>query len=309
MTSTSKTNALQPWIQAARLRTLPLALAVIFLGSGCAYFSDHDSFSWSLFFLALSTSLFYQVLSNYANDLGDGVRGTDDEKQGEQRAIASGAISVDAMRRAVNAFTFLALISGASLSFLAFSNPITMWVFQVLNLAAIWSARSYTLGSNPYAYWGGGDFFVFIFFGFVGVGGSYALYTETFDFWVLMPSAVSGMMSAAVLTLNNLRDQVGDAKHGKTTLVVRYGHKWGRGYFKVLVGLSTLINLLFALRISIIGQQYYTLIVHFLFLFELRRLYKQFIAVEQLEGYDGLLKPTALLTLGYCTLTALSLLF
>lgn len=309
MTKTTDTHSLQPWIQAARLRTLPLALAVIFLGSGCAYFSDPNSFSWSLFFLALCTSLFYQVLSNYANDLGDGVRGTDNDKSGEQRAIASGAISVKAMRNAVNLFTGLALLSGGTLSFLAFSNPLIMWVFQGLNLCAVWSARSYTLGSNPYAYWGGGDFFVFLFFGFIGVSGSYALYTEQFHAWVLLPSAVSGMMSAAVLTLNNLRDREGDDKHGKRTLVVRFGDSWGRGYFKVLLGLSTLINLLFALRISILGTQYITLLVHFLFLFGLRRLYKQFLNVAVPQEYDALLKPAALTTLGYCTLTALSLLF
>ena len=218
---------LRIWFQAARMRTLPLAFAVIALGSGLACYHDKSSFKWSIFLLAVLTSFCYQILSNYANDLGDGIRGTDTDKQGEQRAVASGAISEKKMRNAVQLFTLLALTSGAFLSYLAFENLILNVLFQSLNILAVWSARSYTLGKNPYAYWGGGDVFVFIFFGYVGVLGSVAIHTNSFYVLDLLPASVAGAMSAAVLTLNNLRDIEGDKRHGKITLVVRYGYLWG----------------------------------------------------------------------------------
>jgi 1,4-dihydroxy-2-naphthoate octaprenyltransferase len=155
---------LKHWISAARLRTLPLAFAVIILGSGLGYLHT-GSFSIELFFLALLTSFSYQVLSNYANDLGDGIKGTDDNKRGEQRAVASGLISTSQMRLATNLFTLLSLIAGSTLVYMAFKSTLYFYFFMVLNVSAVWAARSYTLGSNPYAYWGGGDLFVILFFG------------------------------------------------------------------------------------------------------------------------------------------------
>ena len=298
---------LRIWFQAARMRTLPLAFAVIALGSGLACYHDKSSFEWSIFLLAVLTSFCYQILSNYANDLGDGIRGTDTDKQGEQRAVASGAISEKKMRNAVQLFTLLALTSGALLSYLAFENLILNVLFQSLNILAVWSARSYTLGKNPYAYWGGGDIFVFIFFGYVGVLGSVAIHTNSLYALDLLPASVAGAMSAAVLTLNNLRDIEGDKRHGKITLVVRYGYLWGRGYFKVLLISSMMLNLIFAITITIQSLSYYPLVAHILFQLLLRFLYRKFMTADSSKKLDALLKPTALVTLLYCVSTALSM--
>ena len=298
---------LRIWFQAARMRTLPLAFAVIALGSGLACYHDKSSFEWSIFLLAVLTSFCYQILSNYANDLGDGIRGTDTDKQGEQRAVASGAISEKKMRNAVQLFTLLALTSGALLAYLAFENLILNVLFQSLNILAVWSARSYTLGKNPYAYWGGGDVFVFIFFGYVGVLGSVAIHTNSFYALDLLPASVAGAMSAAVLTLNNLRDIEGDKRHGKITLVVRYGYLWGRGYFKVLLISSMMLNLIFAITITIQSLSYYPLVAHILFQLLLRFLYRKFMTADSSKKLDALLKPTALVTLLYCVSTALSM--
>ena len=175
---------LKHWISAARLRTLPLAFAVIALGTGLAY-KVRDGVDWRIFALAVFTSFAYQVLSNYANDLGDGMRGTDDHRTGEKRAIASGLITIPAMKRAVRLWTVLALISGGTLVFLAFYGQVLFYVFFALNIAAVAAATSYTMGPKPYAYWGGGDFFVFLFFGLVGVLGSAALYAPLHGSFVL----------------------------------------------------------------------------------------------------------------------------
>src|SRR6056300_81320 len=159
------------WIQAARLRTLPLAFAVIALGTGLA-FKINEYLHWGIFALAVFTAGAYQILSNYANDLGDGLRGTDDHRTGEKRAIASGLITADQMKRAVNLWTALALIGGGGLSFLAFQERIPLLVlFSLLNVAAVLAAKSYTMGPKPYAYWGGGDFFVFYFLDWLGCSG------------------------------------------------------------------------------------------------------------------------------------------
>jgi 1,4-dihydroxy-2-naphthoate octaprenyltransferase len=150
------------WIQAARLRTLPLAFAVIALGTGMAY-KINDHVHWGIFALAVFTAGAYQILSNYANDLGDGLRGTDDHRTGEKRAIASGLITADQMKRAVHLWTALALIGGGGLSFLAFQERISLFIlFSLLNIAAVLAAKSYTMGPKPYAYWGGGDFIFWI---------------------------------------------------------------------------------------------------------------------------------------------------
>lgn len=299
--------SVQTWLRAARLRTLPLAFAVIALGSGLAFFSAPDSFSWGLFALALFTAFSYQVLSNYANDLGDGLRGTDANKHGEQRAIASGAITVDQMRGAVRLFTLFSLASGTGLSLWAFADsPVWAAVFTTLGLLATWAARSYTMGGNPYAYWGGGDLFVFLFFGLVGVVGSALLYVP-FQGYFLLPAAVAGALSAAVLTLNNLRDEEGDRAHGKRTLVVRNGQKWGRRYLRGLLITSSLTNLAFALWMAIHFKLTGPMVVQILLVFAIRYLGKRFKESTTPEALDGLLKPTAMVTLLYCVLMAVAL--
>ena len=295
------------WIQAARLRTLPLAFAVIALGTGLA-FKINEYLHWGIFALAVFTAGAYQILSNYANDLGDGLRGTDDHRTGEKRAIASGLITADQMQRAVNLWTVLALFGGGGLSFLAFQERIPLLVlFSLLNVAAVLAAKSYTMGPKPYAYWGGGDFFVFLFFGLVGVLGSANLY-GTLHWSFLFPALVAGVYSAAVLTLNNLRDVETDAIAGKRTLVVRFGYKWGRGYFKALLIIGNVLSLLFALYWAALDGNQYLLLFHIAFGVLLSRVvFIRFARARDSLALDALLKPMALMTLLYCIGTALSL--
>ena len=295
------------WIEAARLRTLPLAFAVIALGTGLA-FKINEYLHWGIFALAVFTAGAYQILSNYANDLGDGLRGTDDHRTGEKRAIASGLITADQMKRAVNLWTVLALFGGGGLSFLAFQERIPLLVlFSLLNVAAVLAAKSYTMGPKPYAYWGGGDFFVFLFFGLVGVLGSANLY-GTLHWSFLFPALVAGAYSAAVLTLNNLRDVETDAKAGKRTLVVRFGYKWGRGYFKALLIIGNVLSLLFALYWAALDGNQYLLLFHIAFGVLLSRVvFIRFARARDSLALDALLKPMALMTLLYCIGTALSL--
>ena len=295
------------WIQAARLRTLPLAFAVIALGTGLA-FKINEYLHWGIFALAVFTAGAYQILSNYANDLGDGLRGTDDHRTSEKRAIASGLITADQMKRAVNLWTVLALFGGGGLSFLAFQERIPLLVlFSLLNVAAVLAAKSYTMGPKPYAYWGGGDFFVFLFFGLVGVLGSANLY-GTLHWSFLFPALVAGAYSAAVLTLNNLRDVETDAIAGKRTLVVRFGYKWGRGYFKALLIIGNVLSLLFALYWAALDGNQYLLLFHIAFGVLLSRVvFIRFARARDSLALDALLKPMALMTLLYCIGTALSL--
>jgi 1,4-dihydroxy-2-naphthoate octaprenyltransferase len=299
--------SLHIWIQAARLRTLPLAFAVIALGTGLA-FKINEYLHWGIFALAVFTAGAYQILSNYANDLGDGLRGTDDHRTGEKRAIASGLITADQMKRAVNLWTVLALFGGGGLSFLAFQERIPLLVlFSLLNVAAVLAAKSYTMGPKPYAYWGGGDFFVFLFFGLVGVLGSANLY-GTLHWSFLFPALVAGAYSAAVLTLNNLRDVETDAIAGKRTLVVRFGYKWGRGYFKALLIIGNVLSLLFALYWAALDGNQYLLLFHIAFGVLLSRVvFIRFARARDSLALDALLKPMALMTLLYCIGTALSL--
>ncbi len=214
---------LKPWIQAARLRTLPLAFSSIILGTCLA--ASHGHYSLTVFLLSLLTTLFYQVLSNYANDYGDGVKGTDDHKVGEQRAVASGAISPGQMKKAVALFATLSFLSGTSLSIIATQNlPLVVTIgFIVLGVLAILAAIGYTVGRKAYGYKGLGDVSVLLFFGLVGVVGSYFLQSNLWNWEVFLPAASVGLLAVGVLNLNNMRDIQTDKLAGKKTIPVLIG--------------------------------------------------------------------------------------
>ena len=212
------------WIKAARLRTLPLSMSGIIMGSFIARWKlleQGKTWDWTIFALALLVTLLYQVLSNYANDYGDGVKGTDKNRIGEaeQRAVASGKISASQMRNAVILFALLSLVTTFYLLYKAFfPNFINeFYTFIGLGVACILAAIGYTVGKKPYGYLGLGDIMVFIFFGLVSVCGSYFLFTKSFDWDILLPASAIGLLSAAVLNLNNMRDIENDEKSGKKT--------------------------------------------------------------------------------------------
>ncbi|MFQ5639422.1 MAG: 1,4-dihydroxy-2-naphthoate polyprenyltransferase [bacterium] len=222
------------WLSAFRLRTLPLAAASIALGSFLA--AAENAFRWQIAVLCLATAILLQILSNLANDYGDTVHGADSgNRAGPTRATQSGLISSTAMRKAVLLFVVLCLIIGFPL---VRGQSV---VFYIAGLAAIAAAVGYTVGPKPYAYVGLGDLFVFLFFGIVGVFGSYYLHTHHFDLHILLPAASCGFFCVAVLNINNLRDIESDKVAGKNTIPVRLGERQARVYHVglLLLGFAT----------------------------------------------------------------------
>lgn len=226
----------QAWVQAARPRTLPLAFSSSLMGS---FLAAHDGrFSWLVLSLALLTTLFLQILSNLANDYGDSVNGADNpERVGPARTVQSGRISLSEMKLAVTITSTLALVSGILLigSGIGFAPSMGWLIFLGLGLAALAAAILYTAGARPYGYVGLGDFFVFLFFGLAGVAGTYYLHTHTLKATLWLPASALGLLSAAVLNLNNMRDVKGDTLSGKRTLVVIFGSHWARYYHAALI--------------------------------------------------------------------------
>ncbi|HIN01883.1 MAG TPA: 1,4-dihydroxy-2-naphthoate polyprenyltransferase [Candidatus Marinimicrobia bacterium] len=227
---------IKTWLSAFRLRTLPLAFSCIIMGSGLAYAADQ--FNLTVFVLALITTLFLQILSNLANDYGDFIKGTDnDERVGPDRTLQSGLITKAKMIKAMWVIALLCSIFGVWLISegtigLEFKKA---GLFAILGLSAMGAAVKYTMGKNPYGYAGLGDIFVFLFFGWLGVLGSYFLHTHTFHWELLLPASSIGFFTTAVLNINNMRDHEADAKSGKNTLVVRIGIEKAKNYHQALI--------------------------------------------------------------------------
>lgn len=227
---------LKAWIHASRLRTLPLAAAGILLG-GCIAASE-SNFETLTFVLALVTTLLLQILSNWANDYGDFSHGVDNaERVGPARTLQSGAISPLSMKKAMTMLTILALLSGLFLLWNALQGKLTLTfaIYLTIGLLAIGSAIKYTVGKHPFGYHGLGDLMVFIFFGLAAVMGTYFLMSAQMNWWVLLPAATVGLLSTAVLNVNNMRDRVNDEASQKRTLAVRMGFAWSKWYHFALL--------------------------------------------------------------------------
>lgn len=224
------------WLKAMRLRTLPLSLSGIIIGSLIALKLGY----WNalIFILSLFTTIFLQVLSNLANDLGDHLKGTDNENRvGPKRTTQTGEISVSEMKKAVTFLSALSLIFAGLLIWVAGREMSSsrIWTYIFLGIGATLAALFYTLGKKAYGYSGKGDLFVFIFFGLVSVLGVYGLYAPFF-YWQIVPVAVGvGLLSVAVLNLNNMRDHINDKKSGKFTLVVKMGIEQAKIYHTALI--------------------------------------------------------------------------
>ncbi|QIA64392.1 1,4-dihydroxy-2-naphthoate polyprenyltransferase [Vibrio astriarenae] len=249
MTQTSSPATLSVWLSAARPKTLPLALTSIITASALAY--SEGAFSLPVALLALLTATLLQILSNLANDYGDAEKGTDNEKRiGPMRAIQSGAVSLSTMRKAIAVNVVLTVISGLALVTYSLDSLQNVLVFCGLGLLAIGAAIAYTMGSKPYGYVGLGDISVFTFFGLLGVLGTYFLHTGTLSVVTLLPAIGCGLLSVAVLNVNNMRDIENDAECGKRTVAVRLGLDGAKRYHYVLVvtGIASLMitNLLMA---------------------------------------------------------------
>lgn len=229
-------NSLRIWFDAARPKTLPLALVSIFTGSALAFSSGH--FSLPIALLALLTATLLQILSNLANDYGDAVKGTDNEKRlGPMRAIQSGEVSLADMKRAIFINIALTIVAGLALVFYALDSLESILAFIGLGVLAMMAAIAYTVGNKPYGYVGLGDLSVFLFFGLLGVSGTYFLHTGHIEWSLFLPSLGCGLMAVAVLNVNNMRDIENDAECGKRTVPVRLGQQRAKTYhFLLLTG-------------------------------------------------------------------------
>tara|TARA_B110000967_G_scaffold210022_1_gene269624 strand:- start:8926 stop:9855 length:930 start_codon:yes stop_codon:yes gene_type:complete len=234
------------FIKAARLRTLPLSVSGIIVGSylGTEYLNSISASGsriivWStpILWLAILTTIGFQVLSNFANDYGDGIKGSDKNRTGEARMVASGAISPKQMKLAIIVTSVITLIIALVLIYVAFDKDNFGYsiLFFALGIASIIAAIKYTVGKSAYGYSGFGDVSVFVFFGLVSVVGSYFMYTKFINFEIFLPAISVGLLSTAVLNLNNLRDREEDIKNDKNTLVVKLGTEKAKKYHYFLI--------------------------------------------------------------------------
>jgi 1,4-dihydroxy-2-naphthoate polyprenyltransferase len=281
------------WISTMRLRTLPLSISGIILSSCFAAYNGF--FQWNICILAILSTLSFQILSNLANDYGDGIKGTDNEERiGPQRAIQSGEITPERMFNAIKISILISISLAFMLIFVAFGVK-HFWltlIFFLLGIASVVAAIRYTVGKNAYGYKGLGDVFVFLFFGLVSVIGGYVLYAKQIDHVVFLPACVIGLLSASVLNLNNMRDMVSDEKSNKITLAVILGTKKVKIYHLILIGLAIFLSALF-------GLLYYTSVYNLIFVLAYIPLIIHFIMVyknKEPKLLDSELKKLALTT-------------
>ncbi len=286
-------SPISPWITAFRLRTLPLALASIGMGSFLAY--GDGAFSWKIFALASLTTIFLQVLSNLANDYGDSVHGADSaDRKGPARMVQSGTITVEKMRLAIGILITLSLISGLGLIYVSVGLHWEVFLFfLVLGILAIMAAVYYTAGRKPYGYAGLGDLSVVLFFGIVGVLGVYYLYRQNLEWAHLLPGISCGVFAAGVLNVNNIRDIESDRKAGKYSIPVRIGRANAIIYHGILLATGWVAAVLYTLLNFQTPWQFAYLLCLPLFIINLRGVARK----QDPAELDPYLKQMALSTL------------
>ena len=291
------------YIKAARLRTLPLSISGIILGSylGNEFVNsllEHTirTSIWesSIFWLAIFTTVGFQVLSNYANDYGDGIKGSDKNRTGEARMVSSGAITPKQMKTAMIITTIITLLIALLLIYVAFGSESFGYsiLFFGLGIASVAAAIKYTVGNSAYGYSGFGDIFVFLFFGLLSVVGSYFLYTKMINFEIFLPAFSVGLLSTAVLNLNNLRDREQDKTNNKNTLVVKLGAVRAKKYHYFLITGALITAIIYTVL-------NFSSIYEFMFLVAFIPLVKNMITVSRNKTpaeLDGELKKVALST-------------
>ncbi len=282
------------WLSAMRLRTLPLTLSSVGMASFLA--AKFAAFRWDIFILCVLTTVFLQILSNFANDYGDSVNGADHkERKGPQRAVQSGLISPKAMMKGIILLSALSLFSGMLLLYIALqqSTKETILVFFGLGILSIVAAITYTAGKKPYGYAGLGDLAVIIFFGWVGVLGTFYLFTHQFNILLTLPATSCGLFATAVLNVNNIRDIESDEKAGKRSVPVRIGRKNATLYHWVLLGGGLLCAIMYVVYTFTDFWQFLFAVTIPLFLINAIGIYKK----QQPSELDPYLKQMALTSL------------
>lgn len=293
------TSSIKDWLQAARLRTLPLALSSIIMGGFLA--EKAGKFDINIFILACLTTVLLQVLSNFANDYGDTQNGADlVDRVGPMRAVQSGRISPSQMFKGIQIVGSVSLLTGLLLIYIAFGgfSSYLFWVFLSIGLISILAAYTYTAGKKPYGYVGLGDISVFLFFGIVGVVGSYFLYTQTLMTDIILPGIMCGALATGVLNINNLRDMKSDKNAGKITIPVRLGRRNSIFYHWFILAVAIISTWLFTLKIEDVKPYYYL---------SFALIILNGIQVSKTENPDPYLKTLALTTLAHVLLLGLSI--
>ena len=285
--------SLRTWMDAFRLRTLPLALSSILMGIFLAFATGE--INWIIAGFSIMTTVFLQVLSNLANDFGDSENGADhNDRKGPSRTVQAGLISKNAMKKAIAIAAFLSLGTGLWMLYLAFGDNLQNFTyFLLLGLLSIVAAITYTVGKKPYGYAGLGDISVLIFFGFVGVLGSYFLQIQQWNTMLLLPAFSCGLFSVGVLNLNNIRDIESDQKAGKNSLPVRMGKKNAVKYHWILLLAGMASTMIY------VGLNY-SETTAWLFLISFPLFFKNALALSKAKSsveVDPLLKQLALTTL------------
>lgn len=303
------------WIEAARLRTLPLSVSGILVGSfyALAYptnevYTPTQVFKWPIFIMLLLTTLGLQILSNFANDYGDGIKGTDNiDRVGPRRAVQSGKISAKQMKNAMYITAFITLLAALYLIFLSFKYSYVFYslFFILLGIIAIASAIRYTVGKGAYGYKGYGDVFVFIFFGLVSTIGSYFLFSKEISLLLFLPATAIGFLSVAVLNLNNLRDYHSDKKANKNTLVVKLGIENAKKYHYFLVVSAMILVLIFAIFKEFAIDQYFFIVAFFPLISHILTVFKN----KDTRLLDAELKKVALTTFLLALILSLSMIY
>ena len=292
------------WIKAARLRTLPLALAGIVMGCGLAWF--FGAINWTVCILAVVTAVLIQVFSNFANDYGDSQKGTDNEfRLGPTRTMQSGEISKKEMKAGMFVVGFLSLFFGVWLVYAGawHVSKTAFFVFIGLGVLALVAAYFYTAGKRSYGYIGLGDLSVFLFFGLLPVIGVFYLNTGYLETAVVLPSITMGFFSAGVLNLNNMRDIENDQQSGKITLAVRMGSRNSRIFHASIILWGWIATVIFTIKQLESFWQWIFLVTLPFFLLDLLRIFR----IEEASKLDPFLKRLALSTLLFTLLFCIGL--
>lgn len=291
-------------IQSFRLRTLPLASACIMMGGVIA--AQNNKFNPLIFTFTWLTTVFLQILSNLANDYGDSQNGADNQlRVGPKRAVQSGEIAQSEMKLLINIFIGISFLLGFFLLVFSFGLfSILFWVFLLLGILCIAAAYYYTAGKKPYGYSGLGDISVFVFFGLVGVCGSVFLHTKEFQFLHLLPAFSVGLLSVAVLNLNNMRDIDADTLAKKQTIPVRIGYIKSKYYHFLLIAFAFIFSIIYHSFSVGFGKTMYFIAAFILMGIDL----KYIITTQKGDRIDHLLKKTALFTLLFVVLFGLGVL-